>query len=70
MSCSSSDFDALAEVLGKVRGVEDFIFYRFSAIDDEGTSHLCLNCFFLGSLLFGFGLLSGGRLFCGHEINL
>jgi hypothetical protein len=66
MSGSSSDFNALAKVLGEVRGVEDFIFDGLGAIDSEAAGNLGLGCLFFGVVLGLFGRSWCG-LFCGHE---
>jgi hypothetical protein len=68
----AADFDALAEVLCEVGGVEDLILDGLAAIDGEAVRDFGLSGLLLGCLLLDLGLLWDGlglSLFCGHGIN-
>ena len=59
---SSCDFDAAAEELSEIGGVEDLVLDGLGAVDGEGVRDLGISVLLLGDL----GSLGDLGLLCGH----
>ena len=63
---SSCDFDATAEELSEIGGVEDLVLDGLGAVDGEGVRHLGIGSLFSDGFGLGGDVEGGLCLFCGH----
>ena len=66
---SSCDFDATAEELSEIGGVEDLVLNGLGAVDGEGVRDLGFSGLFSDGFGLGGNFEGGLCLFCGHRLN-